>query len=185
MDQNRRIMVAPVNKVVGVEGNCTFNRALHALPGANGPRWIFQYARETETERSTVSIPKNSNTMSATEVSRMIVLTAACGLIRHLALALALTASFAATAAFPPLAKLTPVAAAPAPALELKDTAGKLHRLADYRGKVVLVNFWATWCEPCRDEMPSMQRLKDRMEKEPGAPLVILAVNHGRMPRRR
>ena len=61
-----------------------------------------------------------------------------------------------------------------APPLELHDLSGKLHRLADYRGHAVLVNFWATWCEPCRDEMPSMQRLKARMA---GKPFVVLAVN--------
>ena len=61
-----------------------------------------------------------------------------------------------------------------APPLELKDLSGKLHRLVDYRGQAVLVNFWATWCEPCRDEMPSMQRLKASMA---GKPFVVLAVN--------
>ena len=60
------------------------------------------------------------------------------------------------------------------PALALKDLDGRLHRLSDYRGKVVLINFWATWCEPCRDEMPSIQELKKRLE---GKPFVVLAVN--------
>jgi peroxiredoxin len=62
------------------------------------------------------------------------------------------------------------------PALELEDVDGKLHRLADYRGKVVLVNFWATWCEPCREEMPSMEALRASMQ---GRPFVVLAVNVG------
>ena len=62
----------------------------------------------------------------------------------------------------------------PAPALALKDIEGATHRLADYRGKVVLINFWATWCAPCRDEMPSIQRLKDKLS---GRPLVVLAFN--------
>lgn len=60
------------------------------------------------------------------------------------------------------------------PALTLNDMAGREHRLADYRGSVVLVNYWATWCAPCRDEMPSMQELKDRLA---GRRFVVLAVN--------
>ncbi|HEX5363177.1 MAG TPA: TlpA disulfide reductase family protein [Gallionella sp.] len=42
---------------------------------------------------------------------------------------------------------------------ELKDISGKSHRLADYRGKWVLVNFWATWCPPCLNEMPELVSL--------------------------
>jgi cytochrome c biogenesis protein CcmG, thiol:disulfide interchange protein DsbE len=60
------------------------------------------------------------------------------------------------------------------PELALEDLAGKQHKLADYRGKVVLVNFWATWCEPCRAEMPSMDRLRGSLE---GKPFAVLAVN--------
>jgi peroxiredoxin len=63
-----------------------------------------------------------------------------------------------------------------APALELTDVDGKVHRLADYRGKAVLVNFWATWCVPCREEMPSMEQLRAAMQ---GKPFVVLAVNVG------
>ncbi len=56
--------------------------------------------------------------------------------------------------------------------------AGKLHRLSDYRGKVVLVNFWASWCEPCREEMPSLNKLKRRMDGIRKGAFVVLAVNY-------
>jgi peroxiredoxin len=64
----------------------------------------------------------------------------------------------------------------PAPALELADLDGSTHRLADYRGSAVLVNFWATWCAPCREEMPSIERLRRALD---GRRFVVLAVNVG------
>ncbi len=50
----------------------------------------------------------------------------------------------------------------PAPALALRDLDGELRRLADFRGRVTLVNFWATWCPPCVEEVPSLNRLAER-----------------------
>jgi peroxiredoxin len=62
----------------------------------------------------------------------------------------------------------------PAPDFTLPDLAGRQTRLADLRGKVVLVNFWATWCPPCREEVPSMMRLNRMMA---GKPFQMLAVS--------
>ena len=61
-----------------------------------------------------------------------------------------------------------------APNFDFPDLDGKKVSLSDHRGKVVLVNIWATWCPPCRQEMPSMQRL---YEKFKGENLEILAVS--------
>ncbi len=52
-----------------------------------------------------------------------------------------------------------------APAWELPDTLGRLHRLADYRGKVVVLNFWGSWCPPCRQELPHFQTLYETWSK--------------------
>ena len=63
-----------------------------------------------------------------------------------------------------------------APALTLKDLNGEIHDLKDYRGQVVLVQFWATYCGPCRKEMPSMNKM---MKKMGDTPFKILAVDMG------
>jgi thiol-disulfide isomerase/thioredoxin len=49
-----------------------------------------------------------------------------------------------------------------APDFAVQDLAGKQVKLSDFRGKVVFLNFWATWCPPCRAEMPSMQRVYEK-----------------------
>lgn len=73
-------------------------------------------------------------------------------------------------------AELKPWTGGAAPPFTLEDLAGKAHRLEEYKGRVLVVNFWATWCEPCRDEMPSLNRLKARMAD---APFAILAIDMG------
>lgn len=65
------------------------------------------------------------------------------------------------------------------PPLELDALDGTRWRLAAQRGQVVLVNFWATWCEPCRSEMPSLQRLAQR---GPAQGLRVVAANHAESP---
>jgi thiol-disulfide isomerase/thioredoxin len=62
------------------------------------------------------------------------------------------------------------------PALARSDLTGRMVDLKDLKGRVVLVNFWATWCEPCRDEMPSIERLRAKMA---GRPFEVLTVNYG------
>ncbi|HUW28044.1 MAG TPA: TlpA disulfide reductase family protein [Sulfuriferula sp.] len=71
---------------------------------------------------------------------------------------------------------LRAVAPSSAKSLVLTDMGGKKFDLASYRGRVVLVNFWATYCPPCLKEMPSMERLQQRMK---GKPFAILAVDVG------
>jgi peroxiredoxin len=66
------------------------------------------------------------------------------------------------------------VAGDAAPDFQLEDTKGNQVSLAALRGKVVLVNFWATWCPPCIEEMPSMERLNEIMS---GDDFVMLAIN--------
>ncbi|HEU4934528.1 MAG TPA: TlpA disulfide reductase family protein [Pyrinomonadaceae bacterium] len=53
-----------------------------------------------------------------------------------------------------------------APQFELKDLNGRIVRLSDYKGKVVLINFWATWCPPCRAEMPDLVRYQRQYRKQ-------------------
>lgn len=65
-----------------------------------------------------------------------------------------------------------------APDFRLPDLNDKEVRLSDFRGKVVFLNFWATWCKPCREEMPSMEVLYKNFEKDG---LVILAVSIDRV----
>lgn len=61
-----------------------------------------------------------------------------------------------------------------APDFTLETFEGQTYTLSDFRGRPVLVNFWASWCPPCRSEMPAMQRVFEDLEEEG---LIVLAVN--------
>ncbi|MGD8932568.1 MAG: TlpA disulfide reductase family protein, partial [Chromatiales bacterium] len=63
-----------------------------------------------------------------------------------------------------------------APDFTLQDLDGTTHRLDAYRGKVLLINFWASWCPPCVTELPSMQRLANQLSNEA---FQVLLVNVG------
>jgi peroxiredoxin len=64
----------------------------------------------------------------------------------------------------------------PAPELTLMDTEGASRSLLDYRGQVVLVNLWATWCPPCKEEMPALETFYTQY-REQG--FVVIAINDG------
>lgn len=63
-----------------------------------------------------------------------------------------------------------------APELILTNTQGVSHSLLEYRGRVVLVNLWATWCEPCKKEMPALQAFHDQHEENG---FVVIGINDG------
>ena len=69
--------------------------------------------------------------------------------------------------------------AGPVDAFQLVDTTGKAWRAADFRGRAVLLNFWASWCEPCRAEMPSLQQAA---ALHGAGKLLVLAINFKEKP---
>ena len=74
-----------------------------------------------------------------------------------------------------PSAEPTPQPEIPAPDFTLTDQYGNSHTLSDYKGKTVFLNFWATWCGPCKSEMPDIQKLYESYG-ENSEDLVVLAV---------
>ncbi len=64
-----------------------------------------------------------------------------------------------------------------APELELFDLAGNPVRLSDYRGKYLIVNFWATWCEPCTREWPDLATLGERLAERDDVALIAISVD--------
>lgn len=73
--------------------------------------------------------------------------------------------------------ELMPVEGEPmAPDFALQGPQGELYRLADFHGQPLIVNFWATWCPPCRAEMPAMQRAWEQLQDEG---IGVIAINVG------
>ncbi len=66
---------------------------------------------------------------------------------------------------------------APAPATPFADAAGRTHTLAEFKGKVAIVNLWANWCAPCKAEIPSLAKLATAYA---GKPLAVVAVSVGK-----
>ena len=71
--------------------------------------------------------------------------------------------------------------AKPMPELAFEDASGRPHTLADFRGKFVLLNIWATWCAPCREEMPALDRLQAQMASD-RFQVVALSVDQQGLP---
>jgi thiol-disulfide isomerase/thioredoxin len=67
----------------------------------------------------------------------------------------------------------------PAPDFSLTTTDGQVQTLAGLRGRPVILNFWATWCGPCRAEMPELQRVHERLAE---AGMVVLGINQAESP---
>ncbi len=76
-----------------------------------------------------------------------------------------------------PVPIITRFAGRPASALEASDRAGRRFALSDHRGKIVVVNLWASWCVPCRTEMPSLERLAAARRRD--VVVVALAYDEG------
>lgn len=72
-----------------------------------------------------------------------------------------------------------PGKAIPAPDFTLEDLSGKRVSLRDLRDKVVFLNFWATWCIPCRQEMPTMEKLHRELKKD-GLEVVAINIREGK-----
>ena len=67
-----------------------------------------------------------------------------------------------------------------APPFTLKDLTGKEVSLADYRGKLVIIDFWATWCPPCKKELPHIQKIYDKYKDKEVIVLAIIVSFWGR-----
>lgn len=81
---------------------------------------------------------------------------------------------------FPSAQAAMPALGSIAPGFTLKSDNGKNLKLGEFRGQVVMINFWATWCSPCRQEIPHLNRLQDRYRK---AGFSLLGINIDDQPR--
>lgn len=74
------------------------------------------------------------------------------------------------------MAKKPPLVGGPVPQFQLETLNGRSVHISDYRGNVVLLNFWATWCKPCKEEMPEIQAAYDTYKAQG---FVVLGINFG------
>ena len=78
----------------------------------------------------------------------------------------------------PPVAQLT--AGAVAPEFVTQDLAGRAVRIADYRGKVLILDFWATWCSPCKKELNTYAEYYDQWKEETGVKIYAITIDDQR-----
>lgn len=79
------------------------------------------------------------------------------------------------------MAARPPLVGGPAPHFQLETLKGTSTAISDYRGKVILLNFWATWCKPCLEEMPEIQAAYEEYKDKD---FVVLGVNFGEKPKK-
>jgi cytochrome c biogenesis protein CcmG/thiol:disulfide interchange protein DsbE len=77
-----------------------------------------------------------------------------------------------------PLPELSGEQRGPAPGFALLDLAGRPYSLDEFRGRVVILNFWATWCGPCREELPSLDRL-EALHRPAGLRVIAISLDRG------
>ena len=106
--------------------------------------------------------------------SSLVVLLASCGSTGNSGTEPGAEASSSAVVSHP-----APEISSPAPEFSIELLSGEIVSLSDYKGKAVLLNFWATWCGPCVKEMPDIQELTTLYSEDE---LVVLAVNVGETP---
>jgi cytochrome c biogenesis protein CcmG/thiol:disulfide interchange protein DsbE len=82
---------------------------------------------------------------------------------------------------FEQLGVTRPLTSKPAPDFVLKDIYGQSISLAQFKGQPVLLNFWATWCGPCREELPSMQRLHEASKSNGGFQIIAISIDRSNM----
>jgi thiol-disulfide isomerase/thioredoxin len=101
---------------------------------------------------------------------------------RHMAIALAFAVAQPVAAAEAPRNFIVHEAPQPTPDVQFTDEQGRTMSLSDFRDKVVLLNIWATWCVPCRKEMPTLDRLQAKLGG-PGFEVVALSIDRGGVER--